>query len=187
METLLAEQPLVVSLMLSAVSAALLFGWLQTGNRQAAIAGLVFACLIPAAWLIADRWETDREQIESLIVRIADAVERNDIEAAVQIIGDPATKGRARMELRQYEFHTAQVNKIRSIDVIQGTVPIEADVDMSVRVDVSHRAGQFHNVRVLRRLLLRFQKSDDDWVVIEYRHMPLVGPADQYSSFPKQP
>ncbi len=53
METLLAEQPLIVSLMLGALSVGLFFGWLQTGKRQAAIAGLVFALLdsrLPGSW-----------------------------------------------------------------------------------------------------------------------------------------
>ena len=142
MESLLAEQPLLVSLMLGALSAALFFGWLQTGKRQAAAAGLVFALLIPVAWIVASMWETDREQIETLIYSIADAVERNDVETAVQIIGDPDTKARARAELANYHFDMAAVNKIRSIDVIEGTFPQEADVDLSVKVDVSDRSGR---------------------------------------------
>ena len=56
METLLAEQPLIVSLMLGVLSAGLLFGWLQTGKKPAAIAGLVCVSLIPVAWLVAALW-----------------------------------------------------------------------------------------------------------------------------------
>ncbi len=131
---------------------------------------------------MASRWETDREQIESLIYSIADAVERNDVETAVQIIGDPTTRDRARVELSRFTFDMAAVNKIRSIDVIEGTFPQEADVDMSVKVDVSHNSGQFRKLRVLRRLLLRLEKSDDTWVVIDYRHSPITGQPDQYST-----
>ncbi len=80
----------------------------------------------------------------------------------------------------------AAVNKIRSIDVIEGTFPLEADVDMSVKVDVSHSSGNLRNVRVLRRLLLRLEKSDDSWVVTEYRHTPITGQPDQYSPLPNQ-
>lgn len=185
-ETLIAEQPLIVSVMLGALSAGLLFGWLQTGKKQAAVAGLIMALLIPVAWTVAARWETDREQIETLIRATADAVQRNDVEAAVQIIGDPATKATARSELSKFTFEMAAVNKIRSIDVIEGTFPLEADVDLSVKVDVSHSSGNLRNVRVLRRLLLRLEKSGDSWVVTEYRHTPITGQPDQYSPLPNQ-
>ena len=186
MATLLAEQPLIVSVMLGALAVGLVFGWLQTGKRQAAIAGLICALLIPVAWVVASRWETDREQIETLIRATADAVERNDVETAVQIIADPATKARARTELQNFTFEMAAVNQIRSIDVIEGTFPKEADVDMSVKVDVSHRSGSLRNVRVLRRLLLRLEKSSDTWVVTDYRHMPVIGKPDQFSTLPNR-
>ncbi len=184
MESLLAEQPLLTSLMLGTLAAGLLYGWLQSGKRAAAIAGLITASLIPVAWVVASRWETDREQITALINDIADAVEQNDHERAVTVIGDSKTKSQARQELRNWTFHLARVNKIRSIDIIDGTYPQEADVDMSVKVDVSHVKGSVRNVRVLRRLILKFQKSDDGWVVTEYRHMPITGGPDQYSTVP---
>ena len=40
--------------------------------------------------MLAENWETDREQIETLIYEIADAVEQNDHETAVAVIADPA-------------------------------------------------------------------------------------------------
>jgi len=184
MEALLAEQPLVVSLMLGTLAFGLIYGWLQTGHKGAAIAGLIAASLIPAAWVIASRWQTDREQIESLIYEIADAIERNDHEAAVKVIGDSRTQAQARQELNRWTFQLARVNRIRSIDVIEGTYPLEADVDMSVKVDVSQVKGSIRNVRVLRRLILKFQKPENDWVVIDYRHMPITGGPDQFSSPP---
>ena len=186
MQALLAEQPLLVSLMLGVLAAGLLFGWLQTGKKEAAIAGLVIGLLIPLAWVIASGWETDREKIESLVYEIAQAVENNDSDTAVSIIGDPQTKARARMELQRWNFELARVNRLRSIDVIEGTYPPEADVDLSVKVDVSQRSGSLRDVRVLRRLILKFQKSGDDWVVVDYRHMPVTGGPDRYSTVPIQ-
>ena len=180
MEAMLAEQPLLVSLMLGTLAAALIYGWLQTGKKAAAVAGLVLALLIPVVWVIASRWETDREQIESLIYEIADAVERNDHEAAVKVIGDPETKAQALQELRNWTFDLADVNKISSIDIIQGTFPLEADVNMSVKVNVSGRGVR--SMRVPRRLILKFEQRDGDWVVTDYRHMPIAGGPDQYST-----
>lgn len=179
METLLAEQPTVVSCILAVAAGALFYGWLQSGKREAAIIGVVFAALIPVAWLVADRWETDREQIESLIRATAAAVERNDVEAAVKIIASPELRGRARAELSKWTFKTAAVNKIRSITMIEGTIPQEADVDMSVKVDLSQQNGLLRDVRVLRRLFLRLEKSGDTWVVTDYLHSPITGTPDR--------
>lgn len=186
MEALLAEQPLLVSIMLGTLAAGLIYGWLQTGKKQAAIAGLVAAVMIPVAWVVASHWETDREQIETLIYEIADAVERNDHEAAVQVIGDSQTKAQARQELSRWTFSLARVNKIRSIDLIDGTYPQEADVEMSVKVDVSGRGGGGQSFRIPRLLILKFEKSDDAWVVTDYRHMPIAGGPDQFSNAPRQ-
>lgn len=180
MKAMLAEQPLLVSLMLGTLAAGLIYGWLQTGKRGAAVAGLVAASLIPVAWIMASRWETDREQIETLIYEIADAVEQNDHEAAVKVIGDPNTKAQARQELKNWTFDLADVNKISSIDIIEGTFPLEADVNMSVKVNVTGRGVR--SMRVPRRLLLKFEKWDEGWVVTDYRHMPIAGGPDQYST-----
>jgi len=180
MEAMLAEQPLLVSVMLGVLAGGLIYGWLQTGKKAAAVAGLIFGLLIPVAWLVASRWETDREQIESLIYEIADAVERNDHEAAVKVIGDPKTKEQARQELSNWTFHLAAVNNISRIDIIEGTYPQEADVHMSVKVNVSGRGVR--NVRVPRRLILKFEERDGGWVVTDYRHMPIVGGPDRYST-----
>jgi ketosteroid isomerase-like protein len=183
METLLAERPLLTSLMLAAVAFGLIYGWLQTGKKPAAIAGLVVLALIPFTWILAERWETDREQIESTIYQIADAVEANDHEAAVAVIADPQTRTQARIELQRWTFQLADVNKIRSIELISGTFPPEADVDMSVKVDVSEaRGGQ--SFRVPRRLILKFVKEGDRWMVTDYQHMPITGGPDPYSTKP---
>ena len=180
MQDLLAEQPLMVSLMLGTFAVGLIFGWLQTGKTAAAVAGLIAASLIPLAWVVASQWQTDREQIESLIYEIADAVERNDHDTAVKVIGDSQTRARARQELSNWKFDLARVNKISSIDVIEGTFPLEADVNMSVKVNVTGRGVR--NVRVPRRLILKFEQRDETWVLTDYRHMPIAGGPDQYST-----
>lgn len=184
MTALLAEQPLIASLILGTLAVGLIYGWLQTGKKGAAVAGLVAALLIPVAWVIASKWETDRERLKSLIYEIADAVERNDHERAVSVIGDAKTQAQARQELSHWTFHLARVNSIRSIDIIEGTFPLEADVVMSAKVDVSQANGGMRNIRVPRLLILKFEKTDQDWVVTDYRHQPITGGPDRYSTAP---
>jgi len=186
MISLLAERPLIVSIMLGALSAGLIYGWLQTGKKAAAICGIVLALMIPLAWVIAARWVTDREQIEALIYETALAVEENRFDQVYDVIGDPASEAQARGELPNYVFETADVTGIRSIDFVEGSFPPEADADINARVDVSHRGGRFRDVRVLRRLRLKLQRLGDQWVVVEYRHMPDVGGPDNFSTTPQR-
>ncbi|MGI9474661.1 MAG: hypothetical protein ACR2NZ_24225 [Rubripirellula sp.] len=182
MTKLLAEQPLLVSLMLGAVAAGLIYGWLQTGKKATGVIGLVFLMLIPFAWVLASNWQTDREDIEALIYEIADAVEQNDHEVAVSVIADPQIQSRARSELQNWTFEMADVNSLSSIEMLQNAVPPEAEVDMSVKVRVSRNSGGIRNVQVPRRLQLRLQKLGGKWRVTEYRHMPLIGGPDPLGS-----
>ena len=182
MKSLLAEQPLLVSILLGLFAVTLVYGWLQTGKKAAAILGLLTLLLIPLAWVVASYWVTDREAITEVIDQTADAVERNDHAAVLEVIGDSQTRQQAEVELPNYIFNFARVNKIRSIHLIEGTFPPEADVDMSVKVSVSDKRGRLGNLEGPRRLILRFQKIDDRWLVMDYRHLPIVGGPDGFSA-----
>jgi hypothetical protein len=182
MQTLLAEQPLILSLLLGVLAVGLIYGWLQTGKQEVGAAGLVVAALIPVAWIIASNWVTDREQIEVLVYDTAEAVKNNDHDRALELIADPATRAQAKSELGSYVFDDARVTKIRNIELIAGTFPQEADVDLNVKVIVSQRTGGMHEVLVLRRLMLRLQKVGDSWAIVEYQHTPVMGGPDRYST-----
>ena len=172
-----------------AFSIALLYGWLQTGKHAAAAVGLLIALLIPAEWWLAANWKTDREEIRELIYETADAVRLNDVDRVLRAITEqrPETIAQARNELPRYVFDDARVTGVRKIDLIEGTFPLEADVDINVVVVVSDKRGQFTSLRVPRRLQLQLQKlesSDQDgrrWFIVNYNHMPPVGEPDAYS------
>ena len=182
MTTLLAEEPLIVSLMLGAMGFGLLFAWLRNGAKPAAIAGLICLAIIPLAWVIAGRWETDREQIESLIYELANAVEQNDHESAVRALASPAMESLARAELQNWTFSVAKVTQIQKIRVFNDTYPPEADIKLVVKVRVSGKKDRvIQNVQIPRRLDLRMEKSGDQWLVTDYQHMPIVGGPDQFS------
>ncbi|EMI20638.1 putative membrane protein [Rhodopirellula maiorica SM1] len=155
----LAEQPLLISLMVGLIGGALLYGWTQTGKRAAAVLGLLFLLLVPVVWIVSSMMVTDREQIEAILYEAAAAVEANDHEAALKFISDPQAKAQAAQELPNYIFSLARVNRIRSIVMIDGSYPPQADVDMSVKVDVSSKRGGIRDIRVPRRLLLHFEKA----------------------------
>lgn len=178
----LAEQPLVVSVLLGCLAAVLIYAWLQTGKRAAGVLAIVSLLLIPGAWVLASQWQTDREKIEQIIRQTADAIQNNDHKAAVQAIADPNVRSRAMMELPRFVFSMAEVNKIRSISVEPSKFPPTAMADLSVKVDVSTKGGQIRGQRVLRRLELQFEKQGNDWFVTNYRHSPVVGNPDPYTT-----
>ncbi|MDB4749767.1 hypothetical protein OAF83_02560 [Rubripirellula sp.] len=184
MYQLLAEEPLIVSLMLGTMGFGLLYGWLRSGNKPAAIAGLVFVALIPLAWFIADQVETDSEHIERLIYTLADAVERNDHDRAVAVIADPELEARARLELQNWVFGLAKVTQISKIRVIQDTYPPQADIEMMVKVRVTGKADSaIQNAQIPRKLLLTMEKDGDDWLITEYQHLPIIGGPDNFSAY----
>ncbi len=182
---LVAERPLMVALMLGVLAAGLLYGWLQTGRKPLAISGVLIACLIPISWIVAENWVTDREQIEQLIFQTADAVEANDHDRAVAVIDDDATRRQALAELPNWVFSQADVGSIRSIRIIENTQPLQADVDMIVKVELSSKRGAMQNMRFPRRLMLTLEKRgtsshavNGGWVVTKYQHLDVIGPVD---------
>ena len=181
---LIAEEPLIVSLMLGAMGFGLLYGWIRSGNKPIAVAGLVFVALIPLAWFIANQVETDREQIQRLLYTLADAVERNDHDSAVTVIADPELESRARLELQNWNFELAKVTQINKIRVIGDTYPPQADIEMMVKVKVSGRGSNaVQNAQIPRKLLLTMEKEGDEWLITEYQHLPIIGGPDKFSSY----
>ncbi len=190
MVNMLAEQPWLSSVLLASLGVILVFGWMQTGRKVVLAAGIGCLLLIPVAFAVASFWVTDSEQIRASIYRTADAVARNDFDAAVEIF-QPAQKARiaaAKADLTRFHFDEARVNKLRSIDFVQGSVPPEAEVDLSVTVVVSDQRGQVRGMRVLRRVILKFRKSADGaWQVYDYNHLPIVGAPDGFSPSTSNP
>jgi hypothetical protein len=175
MMNLLSEQPLLVSLMLAALGAGLIFTWLQSGKQSAAIAGVVCLLLMPAAWVLAANLTTDRERITEIIYATAEAVAANDHTAAVAVIGNEKTRQMALAELPNYVFQMAEVNQLTRVDVDTKSIPMTAQVELTVKADVSGKRGGFNNLRVLRKLELEFEKRGDDWLVVAYHHSPVIG------------
>ena len=181
MWTVLAEQPLLIAIMIGIVAAALAYGWLQTGDRRIAFSTLGAACLIPVPFVIAGSIITDRERILETIYSTATAVEQNDHETAVSVIADPDVRQRALAELPNFEFHRIRVRNVM-IKMIEGSLPAEAEVDIDASVLASQTRGSLKNVRVVRRIILTFQQQHDGtWMVTDYTHLSLNGQADNFT------
>lgn len=180
MLNLIAEQPVIVAIALGVLGFGLLIAWLQTGKRPAAIAGVIVLLLIPAEFVLASQWQTSREEIREMILSTADAIERNDFEAATAVIAEDEVRRRALSELGRFDFDVARMTGERSITVNASAVPISAEADVMVRVEVTGRG--IGSAKIPRRLILDLQKFGDQWKVVGYQHLPVVGGPDLYSN-----
>lgn len=184
MYNLIAQQPILLSVVLALLAAALLYGWTREGQRWLAVSGLVLLALIPPVWIASSMLVTDEEEIRSMIEEMAQSIEANDHDAAVSVIHPNRTDiiARARQELPNYEFSRARVGGYNKIKILPGTNPTEAVVDLNASVTLSTKNGFLSNQRGARKLLLYLRKTDDGWKVIDYAHRQVVGGADPYSS-----
>lgn len=180
---LLAEQPILLSVLLGILGAACLYAWLQTAKRALMIAGIFFFALIPFGWYVSESWVTDRERILQIVHETAAAVNRNDFEAVYDVIdpGERETLRQAQGDLTQYEFSEAKVGQIRSLRFTQGALPPEVIVDVTASVVVSNKSGTISKQKVARRVVLRFRKLNDAWFVTDYTHLPVIGGPDTFS------
>jgi hypothetical protein len=179
--SLIAEQPIVVSIMLGLVGLGLVYGWLQTGKTATAICGLIALLLIPVAFYVASIWVTDREQIRQVVFDAAGAVQSNEPEKAVELIASDQYRQQAIGLLRGLHFDRAVVTGEREIRVDSQTFPPTAVVDINVRVEATNR------FTVLRRLILDFEKIDGQWKVVSYEHLDPINGRDQYSNLKLPP
>jgi hypothetical protein len=149
------------------------FGWVQTGKRWP-LHWMVVALLITFALVLVERWiVTDREQITQTLYDIADLVERNDINTAVQYVysGSPEVRRQALAELPGYDFSEVNIKRNLEIEVLPAHIPPRAEARFNVTVVVSTVNGSFKDMRVPRFVQVTFlQEKDGRWRVAAYRH-----------------
>lgn len=181
---LFGEQPLLLSVLLVILAGAFLYIWTRSGRQALGIIGGVLLALVPLVWLVAARIETDAEQIRAMILEVAEDVEANRVEQALEAIHPDRDdiRRRAEAELPRYEFSRVKVGSFRVIRVLPGTNPPEAVVDLLAGVTASMSNGMFRDQRGVRRIMLHLQKTPRGWKVIDYAHRPPVGPADAFST-----
>ncbi|MEZ6088739.1 MAG: hypothetical protein R3C05_12080 [Pirellulaceae bacterium] len=185
MMNVIAERPIMLVLMLLVIAGVFAFVWMQTGKRALLIIAAIFLGLIPVGLYVERVWVTDRESLEQTIMDIAAALEANDHETVFKHIDPKANQAvlAAKSELPRFEFQQVLVNRgsFRRFDVRSDVEPIEAITDFNINVIVSLRSGGHTDVRVPRRLIVKFRKSDGLWRAVEYTHLPIIGDPDGYS------
>lgn len=183
MYTLVAERPILLSLILLALAAAVAFVWVQVGKPFLMyLAGLILL-LVPIGIYASIVLETDRESLTRTIREVAAAVESEDYERVYSFI-DPQAKEAlrlAQMELPSYEFTSARVTAFREFDIRNDLDPTQAIVELVANVIVSSRTANFGQARVVRVVIIKFRKTGDQWKAVEYTHHKFPKGPDSHS------
>jgi hypothetical protein len=169
--TWIVEEPLYIAILGVVTLAFLAFAWTQTGYRW-----LLHATLGVAAFtvglLLLERWvETEPEQIEATLRRIARDVERNDLDAILSHVYSGATEtlARARSEFPRYSFRVVNIKRNVEVQLQAGAEPPAADVTFNVVVDVTERSSEIP-YHVPRFVHVTLRKEDGRWKVATYSH-----------------
>lgn len=178
MTKLFAEQPVLLSVLLGLLAAALLYAWTRSGQRAMGIAAGVLLLLIPVAWIVAGAIVTEEEEIRAMLARVAEDVEANRFEQAYLAIhpGQEEVLRRAKSELPRYTFSRARIANFRTVRLLDGTDPPQAIADLTAGVTLSTKNGALQGQKISRRLILHLEKTPSGWKVIDYDHRPLIGP-----------
>ena len=173
MQALLLENPLVPLIVGLCVAAIAIVIWTQVDQRQIqrfSIATAIVTLLVTVLLVVISlQVETDREEIESTLHRVADALQRNDFETVYTYIHPNAAEGlqHAKAELPRFKFSDARVTRIKDIIVNYDTQPKTAIAEFNVVVDISFEQ---YSGRAPRFVRAYFMERDGRWLVRDYEH-----------------
>lgn len=173
--TWLMESPLPAIVFGGLTTAILGSGWLRTG-KQWLLYLMIAAILLTVGAVVLERVVmTDREQVTATLHEIADLVERNEIDAALEYAhsGSPAARRAAAAELPRYEFHEVSIRRNLEVEVFPEQIPPKAIAEFNVLVVAGTRDHMVPESRVLRFVKVTFLKEDTgEWRVSDYEHYP---------------
>jgi hypothetical protein len=166
------ESPMLV-MAIGFTTAALLGGlWLQTGKRVLLVLLVGMLALTVTGVILERSVETDREQIDSTLRRIARDIERNDRPAVLAHIHSQAADIRqaAAMETSTYVFEQVKIKSNLQIEVHAGTDPKTATATFNVVVIGTGGQLGKQSSRAPRYMTLEFEQEGGAWRVRSYTH-----------------
>jgi hypothetical protein len=168
------ESPLTIGLVGSVATGIALVLWLQAGTRGALPIAVGLALLTLGLCALSVWVETDREKIQQVLGKAAQAVQQNDLPAVKRCLHPAAEAGirQAEAELPQYHFTEARITGIKSIQVDRLTAPPSAVAEFNVAISVSARGVEVRGARRLVRVFL-FQERGE-WLIHNYEHFDIA-------------
>lgn len=166
------EQPLLIGLTGLLLISVIIAVWSQIGGRIPPIAaGLVLIATV--GMLAVERFvETDRERVVRTLHEIAETVAVGEVSDLLEFAHSSATDVRRQVEM---EFHLYQIEEVRVTRVWDVEILTDREPHRAIaRLNVSVRGGQvqsgFGIRRVVRFVMVTFEKEGEDWRVIAYEH-----------------
>lgn len=169
MTEFLFETPYIVGFIGALLTGLSLFGWIQTGNKFAAYAGLGFLLLTVLVVLMNVYVVTDRETIRVVLSQTAQELEENRFEAIKKRIHPDHTQqvATAMTLLPRIKFDVATVTRVHSIEMSKlGNKPT-ARVRMNVYVEVQ---SDVMPAKVPRWVQVDLEKAGKEWLVVDFVH-----------------
>ncbi len=169
------EEPfwLILALTLLSISSVILA--CGGASRWFFVLGGSFLALAAAAFFVEQAVETDREKITSDVYKLANAVESNDVEAALAHFLPSAqlTLSRVRLEMPKYDFRTCNVTSVSDVAFDNVDAPTKGDVEVRVYVNVDASKSEFRikNAMAPRTIVLSYRKTSEGvWKISDYHH-----------------
>ena len=175
--TSLMETPLPAILMGGLMAAMLGSGWLRTGKQWLLYLMIGVILLTVGAVFLERAVITDREQVAATLHEIADLVERNEIDAALEYAHSswPEVRSQATGELPPYVFREVSIRRNLKIEVFPEHIPPEATAEFNVLVVFGTRDHFVEETRALRFVKVTFLKEETgEWRVADYEHYPAM-------------
>lgn len=173
--TWMMESPLPAVVIGGLTAAILGSGWLRTGKQWLLYLMIVAILLTVGAVFLERAVITDREQVKATLYKIAELVERNEIDAAFDYAysGSQEVRREAAGELPMYKFQEVSIRRNLEIEVFPDHIPPKAVAEFNVLVVFGtrdHFVGESH---VLRFVEVEFlQEETGEWGVSDYEHYP---------------
>ena len=158
---------LIAGLLLEGVLAVVFF---NTGQAKILLAMLVVAIMTLGGMLV-ERWiVTDREQVANTLDEARRALEANDLDHLLSLMGPEAASLRERVQhvLPRYTITAARVAGL-SIDVTTATQPKMARAEFTGRVTGRDQSGQVPYDTYVGRFTIRFRQEGDRWIMVGYQ------------------
>lgn len=171
--TWLVEEPLYIAILGVVTISFLGYAWSQTGYRWMMHAILAAIALTIGLLLLERMVETEPEQIETALHRIARDVETNDIDRILPHVysGAPVTADDARREFARYVVSDVVIKNNVEVQITPQESPPLAKVTFNATLNVRDRQqGGINYGRVAIFVDLTMRKEDGQWKVATYRY-----------------
>lgn len=176
MAELFLESPLsigVIGIILVLISVSV---WINSGAKPSLYVAAAFLLLTIILVTVGMNVQTHREQVETVLSEVAEAVEDNNLQKVLSYVHPGAADSltRAKSEFSKYKFTEARITGVKSINVDQRTSPMSAVAEFHVAVSLTGNGNQANGIR--RFVRCYFLNSNGRWLVQDYEHFePTAG------------